>query len=153
MIQHQPKALGKEMGRLSRQMVLMGSYCELQLKDARNAFKGADRDLAAQVIDSDEELSRLKRKIEADILCIICTRRPEALELRMLMSLLKIACELERIGDHAAMISRQVITLTVVCYNRAGNLILDMMDNCLAMLTSAISAVMDMNPEEAIRIW
>lgn len=99
---HPLNAFDKEVGRLNRQIILMGSFCELQLKNARNAFKWWDNDLAAETIATDQERNRFKRKIQADILSFMAGRQPGDSDLRMLVSLLKIACELERICDYAS---------------------------------------------------
>ena len=86
----------------------MGSLVESQIRGAVKAL--ADRDLAAAdiVIDADQRINDAQREIADTIVMTIATQSPVARDLRFLIGLDHVAFELERIGDHATSIAKQV---------------------------------------------
>ena len=86
----------------------MGSLVESQIRGAVKAL--AQRDLAAAdiVIDADQRINDAQREIADTIVMTIATQSPVARDLRFLIGLDHVAFELERIGDHATSIAKQV---------------------------------------------
>jgi phosphate transport system protein len=86
----------------------MGSLVESQIRGAVKAL--ADRDLAAAdiVIDADQRINDAQREIADTIVMTIATQSPVARDLRFLIGLDHVAFELERIGDYATSIAKQV---------------------------------------------
>jgi phosphate transport system protein len=73
----------------------------------------ADRDiaLANQVIDDDENINDLRYKIEEACLALIATQQPTASDLRMIMAIMSVVVDMERMGDYAAGISKTVLRM------------------------------------------
>jgi phosphate transport system protein len=73
----------------------------------------ADRDvaLANQVIDDDEKINDLRYKIEEACLALIATQQPTASDLRMIMAIMSVVVDMERMGDYAAGISKTVLRM------------------------------------------
>jgi phosphate transport system protein len=73
----------------------------------------ADRDisLAQQVIDEDDHINAIRYKIEEDCLALIATQQPTASDLRMIMAIMSVVVDLERMGDYAAGISKTVLRM------------------------------------------
>ena len=86
----------------------MGSLVETQIRDAIRAFVERDPDLADRVIATDERINEAQRVIADTVVTAIATQSPVARDLRFLMALDHVAFELERIGDHASGIAKQV---------------------------------------------
>jgi len=84
--------------------------CEAISKSVESVKK-SDHTLAKKVIEEDDKLDNLE--IEIDNLCIkiLVTRQPTAVHLRLLLAMLKINTDLERIGDLATNIAKETIKL------------------------------------------
>ncbi len=86
----------------------MGSQVELQIATATRAFLTRNHDLAESVAAGDVEINEMQRAVAERITVTIATQAPVARDLRLLLALNHVASELERIGDHAVGIARQV---------------------------------------------
>jgi len=86
----------------------MGSLVESQIRDAIRSVVERDVDLAQRVIDEDARVNENQRLIADTVMMTIATQSPVARDLRFLMALDHVAFELERIGDHASGIAKQV---------------------------------------------
>ena len=83
--------------------------CKSQLDKAKEAFLNHDSDLAEEVIHTENRVNALDLKISKDCERFLALYNPVAMDLRLIMSILKITSELERIADHAYNISRYVV--------------------------------------------
>jgi phosphate transport system protein len=101
----------KELERLKETLLRLGSRAELSIEEALRALTQRDTDLARRVIENDEEIDQLE--LEVDQICtdLMALRQPLARDLRFIIMALKIAPELERIGDLAGNISERAIEL------------------------------------------
>jgi phosphate transport system protein len=86
----------------------MGSLVEAQIRDAVRSVAEKDPELAERVVASDVRINDAQREIADTIVSTIATQSPVARDLRFLMGLDHVAFELERIGDHASSIAKQV---------------------------------------------
>ena len=74
---------------------------------ATEAFLSGDREAAQAVVKRDKELDRLDREVETLILQLFALQSPMAGDLRFLLSVLRVAPELERSGDLAKKIAQR----------------------------------------------
>ncbi|MES1239280.1 MAG: phosphate signaling complex protein PhoU [Chloroflexota bacterium] len=86
----------------------MGSHVEQQIRDGIRSVVERDAALAARVIADDDRVNEAQRLIADTVLMAIATQSPVARDLRFMMALDHVAFELERIGDHASGIAKQV---------------------------------------------
>ena len=86
----------------------MGSLVETQIRDSVRAVAERDIAAAASVIDADVRINDAQREIADTVVITIATQSPVARDLRFLIGLDHVAFELERIGDHATSIAKQV---------------------------------------------
>jgi len=86
----------------------MGSLVEAQIRDAVRAMAERDLETAARVVASDDRINEAQHEIAETIVSTIATQSPVARDLRFLIGLDHVAFELERIGDHASSIAKQV---------------------------------------------
>jgi phosphate transport system protein len=86
----------------------MGSLVETQIRDAVRAVAERDVDTAGAVVAGDVRINDAQREIADAIVSAIARQGPVARDLRFLISLDHVAFELERIGDHASSIAKQV---------------------------------------------
>jgi phosphate transport system protein len=96
---------------LQDHVLAMGSMVENALYRAMEALKNRDLDLAKQVI-SDDQLIDIKRfEIEEECIDLIITQQPMASDLRVIIAVLNIIVDLERIADHAEGIGKITILI------------------------------------------
>jgi phosphate transport system protein len=86
----------------------MGSLVEAQIRDAVRAVAERDLEVADGVVASDDRVNEAQHEIAETIVSTIATQSPVARDLRFLIGLDHVAFELERIGDHASSIAKQV---------------------------------------------
>ena len=108
--QHKPHISGQfnnELGTLKNDIIAMGGLVESQLSLALNALLEKNTEKALQVIKRDNEVNALELKIDQECARILARRQPAASDLRLVLAVIKINMDLERVGDEAAKIARQ----------------------------------------------
>src|SRR4051812_3545641 len=110
--EHIIKSYDEELGRLNKIIVEMGGLAESQLAAAIEAVVERDSDLAARVIEDDSKVDQLERELDNLAIRLLALRQPVARDLREIFSALKIASDLERIGDYAANVAKRSIALS-----------------------------------------
>jgi phosphate transport system protein len=91
---------------LQDHVLAMGSMVENALYRSMDALKNRDMDLANQVIEDDRLIDRKRFEIEEQCIDLIITQQPLASDLRIIIAVLNIIVDLERIGDHAEGIAK-----------------------------------------------
>jgi phosphate transport system protein len=86
----------------------MGSLVEEAIRQASKALTGHDAELALDIIKADARINEKQREVSNLITRTIATQQPVARDLRFLLSLDHVGYELERIGDHASSVAKQV---------------------------------------------
>ena len=111
MIEHTVKSFGEQLETLSARVIQMGGLAELQFATAIDAFARRNSQAAENVADNDVRLDEFQREIEDRALKLLALRQPMAVDLRETLAAIKIAGELERIGDLAKNIAKRTIVL------------------------------------------
>ncbi len=96
---------------LQDEVMVLGSMVEKAIARSMKALRERDLALAAEVIDGDTRTDRKRLDIEERCIELIVTQQPVAGDLRIIIAVLNIIVDLERIGDHAAGIAN--ITLMI----------------------------------------
>src|SRR4051794_6755278 len=112
MNEHTAKAFDIDLQELTRLVAEMGGLAEKQIADAVDALAKRDADRAGRVIAVDPSIDRLQHEIEEKSVLTIARRQPMAVDLRAIVSALRVANDLERIGDLAKNIAKRVAALT-----------------------------------------
>ena len=89
----------------------MGGLAEKQVADSVDALAKRDSALAQRVTQADANIDALQREIEEKSVLTIARRQPMAVDLREIVGALRLANDLERIGDLAKNIAKRVIAL------------------------------------------
>ena len=103
----------KELDELKANLTKMGRLVDAQIDLACHALFQADVDLARQVFHKDANVDELDTLIDEQCQTIFALSQPVAVDLRLLMSALKINNNLERIGDIAVNIAERVEALAL----------------------------------------
>ncbi len=109
--EHTTRAYDKELDDLGRRIAEMGGISEKMVIDAMDALSNVDLDLAQQVISKDPRLDALQREIEEQAILTIARRQPVAVDLREIIGAIRIAGDLERVGDLAKNIAKRAVLI------------------------------------------
>ncbi len=138
--EHISKQFDADLERLRASVLQMGGLVEQQIEQALHALTSGDIRLADQVVEKDHHVNALEVAIDEDCNHIIARRQPAAGDLRMVMTVVKLITDLERIGDEADKIARmaklihtseRLYTPRLADINRVANLALDMLRKAL----------------------
>lgn len=99
------------LGKLRTRIIKMSSLVEEQLEFAIKAIENEDTKLAEIVVEREDKVNKLDRKIEKTCQKIIALSQPVAMDLRLVISALTINTNLERVGDLAENISNSFLKL------------------------------------------
>ena len=109
--EHIVRSYEEELSLLNNNIAKMGGLAEQVLGQAIDALERRDPELAAATINEDEAIDALEREIEEQAVTMIAKRQPMAYDLRQIMASLRIANDLERIGDLAKNIAKRALSL------------------------------------------
>lgn len=109
--QHLIKSYDDNLRHLRDLIVRMGGLAERQVADSTYALTRRDPELAALVVERDAEIDRIEHEVEAFVIQLIALRQPVASDLRFIVGALRIAGDIERIGDYAKNDAKRAILL------------------------------------------
>ena len=101
----------EELKYLSRRISEMGGTAEQMVADSVRALVTTDAALAQKVISEDVILDTAERQINDKAIVTIAKRQPMAADLREIMGTIRIAAELERVGDLGKNTAKRVIAV------------------------------------------
>lgn len=111
MVAHTLKQFDTELEQIRGKVLQLGGLVERQIVKAMEALAAGDLVLCEQVIATDHDVNRLEVELDEACTHIIAKRQPAAIDLRMIMTVIKIITDLERIGDEAKKIAKQARAL------------------------------------------
>ncbi|WP_375460963.1 phosphate signaling complex protein PhoU [uncultured Enterovirga sp.] len=132
----------------------MGGICEKMLADTITALVRRDEPLAQQVIASDARLDVIQREVEEKAITTIARRQPMAIDLRDVVSAIRISGDLERIGDLAKNCAKR--TLAISDGFQAKKImtgVQNMSDLVMQQLTDVLDAYAQRDLERALDVW
>jgi phosphate transport system protein len=109
--EHIAKAFDSDLQSLARMISEMGGLAERQIVRSIEALQKRDTALAQATIQGDAEIDTIQHEIEEKAILTIARRQPMAIDLREVVAALRIANDLERIGDLAKNIAKRVSAL------------------------------------------
>jgi phosphate transport system protein len=99
----------QELLALRKEVNQMWQLVMSQLSHAKQAYFRHDAELAREIISREKRVDAFELKIDSDSENYIALYSPVAIDLRLVLSLIKISAMLERIGDFAETIARQIV--------------------------------------------
>jgi phosphate transport system protein len=101
-----------ELQKLSALVIDMGAIVATQVEGVAEALRTRNSELARNIIASDKTVDSLQIRIEDLVIAMIAKRQPLAVDLRETIATLKIATDLERMGDLAKNNAKRVIAMS-----------------------------------------
>jgi len=98
---HIASAFDRDLEKVQAQIMKMGGLVEDSIRLAAKSLESRDEPLAEKVRAGDKAIDQLESQINEDAARVIALRAPAAVDLRMVLSVIKISGNLERIGDYA----------------------------------------------------
>lgn len=95
-----------ELDRIGDQLVVMTSHVELAMSRATTALLDADYTLASWVVEADRDIDELKAGIDDSCFLLLARQQPVATDLRIIVTALAMAADLERMGDLSAHVAK-----------------------------------------------
>jgi phosphate transport system protein len=152
--EHIVKAFDSDLQVLSCSVAEMGGLAEKQIADALKALFTHDRDLAREVIGRDLDLDRFQQAIEQKTILTLARRQPMAVDLREIVAALRIANDLERIGDLAKNVAKRVVVLDDVGAPPQLMRGLERMTNLtLSQLNQVLDSYSNRDLSAALTVW
>lgn len=101
-----------ELETLNRDVIQMSTILEEAIEKVFRALKAVDAKEAHKIIEEDDVIDEMERKIERECMSIIAKQQPVAKDLRRVTAVMRMISDIERIADHCADISEYIILLS-----------------------------------------
>jgi phosphate transport system protein len=131
----------------------MGALCESQFSNSIIALLKKDEELIDKIIGKDERIDELEKKIDDQVVNLITLRQPMAIDLRETVSAMRIAAELERIGDLAKNIVKRVKYIKVDLNNEEFSLIKTASELVQNNLKKTLDSYSKKDEQLALSVW
>lgn len=142
-----------ELTDLARSISEMGGMVEAAVSNAITALLKLDHATAKQIIEADRAVDDMQRRIDETAVSMIARRQPMAGDLRMIISSVHVANDLERIGDMAKNIARRTLQIDGMKLSpRFYNGVRHMTDLILNQIKSALDAFANRDTAAAIQV-
>lgn len=112
MNEHIVKSYDDEQHRLLNETLRMGEMAASQLEAALDVVQRRDDKAAQRIIANDEAIDVLEQEISHDVMKL-ALRGPMARDLRQILAAIRIAADIERIGDYAANVAKRSLALNL----------------------------------------
>ncbi|NNE85404.1 MAG: phosphate signaling complex protein PhoU [Alphaproteobacteria bacterium] len=150
---HIVKSFDEELARLSDLISRMGGLAETQLEQSIQALQKRDSSLAEAAIEHDRKIDLLHAEVDEMAIRLLALRQPMAGDLRHIVTGLKIAPIVERIGDYAKNVAKRAVALNqmppvkpLFTIPRMGRMVREMTKDVL-------DAFADNDIEKAHEVW
>jgi phosphate transport system protein len=153
MTEHIVKAYDQEITSLRSMLAEMAGIAEDQLSKAIKALSTRDVKLADEVIRNDELLDALEREIGEKAILTIAKRQPMASDLREIMVAIRIASDIERVGDLAKNTAKRAHAISEVLPRRLSSGLVRMGSLAMTEFTQVLDAYVRHDDRAAMEVW
>ena len=154
MMEHTIRAFDADLQELARMIAEMGGLAERQIGDALDALNRLDTVLAQGVVVADARIDALQREIEEKAILTIARRQPMAVDLRDIVGALRVANDLERIGDLAKNIAKRVeVVGGEVNLQKVMRGVEHMTELVLTQIKNVLDAYARRDVVKAVQVW
>ncbi len=151
--EHIVKAFDEQLEELRRTIVRMGGMVEAELSGAVEALIRRDSEMAQRIIESDQEVDLLEQKVDELVIRLLALRQPMAVDLREVLCALKVATDLERIGDYACNIAKRAMALCQMRPIRSVHSPKSMARLVQSQIQKVVDAYVERDGEKALEVW
>ncbi|MBK8771018.1 MAG: phosphate signaling complex protein PhoU [Rhizobiales bacterium] len=153
MSDHIMKAYDDDLASLQSMLSTMGGLAEEQLARSLEALTRRDTKLADRVILADDKIDAMERAVEEKAILTIAKRQPMARDLRHIMVAIRIATDLERIGDLAKNVAKRSHAISDPIPRRLTTGLQRMGQLAQAQLKRVLDSFAAADSEQALEVW
>jgi phosphate transport system protein len=153
MTDHIVKAYDQDISSLRTTLAEMAGIAEDQLAKAVQALSTRDLHLADEVIRNDEVLDNLERDVGEKAILTIAKRQPMASDLREIMVAIRIAADIERIGDLAKNTAKRTHAISEQLPRRLSTGLSRMGSLAMSELSHVLDAYARRDAAAAMEVW
>lgn len=151
--QHIASAFDRDLEAVQAQIMKMGGLVENAIRQGAKSLETRDKDLAEEVRAGDSAIDALENLINENAARVIALRAPTAIDLRLILSVIKISANLERIGDYAKNMAKRTAVLSgLQPVNDSTGAIRRMAQTVEAMLKDALDAYIQRDEQLALDV-
>ncbi|GGO53164.1 phosphate uptake regulator, PhoU [Roseovarius pacificus] len=148
--QHIVSSFDRDLEGIQAHIMKMGGLVEKAILDAATSLETRDEELAEKVRAGDRAIDALEEQINEETARLIALRAPTAIDLRLILSVMKIAGNLERIGDYAKNMAKRTTVLSQMSpINGATAALRRMAREVELMLRDALDSYIQRDPDLA----
>ncbi len=154
MTQHIVRAYESELKELTQKVAEMGGLAEKQIVDSVDALLRSDDSLARRVVAGDRAVDRYQTEIEEKGIRIIALRQPMAIDLREIISSIRISSDLERIADLAKNNAKRVMAIGAqISLTRTTSGFESMAELAMSRVKTVLDAYARRDVDAALEVW
>ena len=150
---HISNRFNDELLALQTRFLKMGGLVETQIDSAVKALIEGDGQLAEEIRSKDKMVDRMEMDIDEEAMLIIARRQPTARDLRLVISVIRMVADLERVGDEAKKIAKFAIKLLDEGQSPQGYVeVRNISAHVMTMLHDSLDAFARLDSEQALRV-
>ncbi len=142
----------RELDKIKKKILSLGALVEDRVRMTSAAVDNLDAAIAQKLIDTDWEIDEMEVDVEEECLKILALHQPVAVDLRFIVTAIKINNDLERIGDQAVNIAERVL---IISKRPEMDFVFDyspMAEKAEAMLKMSLDALVNMDVDLAFKV-
>lgn len=143
------ETLQRDIDRIRGKITEMAGRAERALKDGLQSLQERNRQRAYAIILRDQYIDELEKEIDRLCLEFLVRQQPVASHLRFVYAAIKINAELERIGDYAESIARQILKISSLEPQPRYDRFVEIANLSIPMLHDAVRSFLDQNADLA----
>ncbi len=142
----------RELDKIKKKILSLGALVEERVRMTSAAVDNRDGAIAQKIIDTDWEIDEMEVEVEEECLKILALHQPVAVDLRFIVTAIKINNDLERIGDQAVNIAERVLTISKRPEMDFVFDYLPMAEKAEAMLKMSLDALVNVDVDLAFKV-
>ena len=151
--EHIVKSYDDELKRLTGEIQRMGDLALAQLDASIDAAMERDSDAALKVVQADAAIDALEHDVSHDVVRLLALRQPMARDLREILAALRIAADIERIGDYAANVAKRSIVLNQSAPVQLAYALPRLARLAEGLVREVLAAYKDNDADRALEAW
>lgn len=150
---HISNKFNDELLALKTRFLKMGGLVENQIDSALVALMKGDDELAEEIRGKDKLVDRMEMDIDEEAMLVIARRQPTARDLRLVISVIRMVADLERVGDEAKKIAKFAMKLSEEGQSPQGyGEVRHIGAHVMGMLHDSLDAFARLDSEQALRV-
>ncbi|MGA9251144.1 MAG: phosphate signaling complex protein PhoU [Roseobacter sp.] len=151
--QHIASVFDRDLEAIQAQIMKMGGLVEASIRESAKSLDDRDEELAEEVRKADKAIDALEEMINEEAARVIALRAPIARDLRLILSVIKISANLERIGDYGKNMAKRTSVLSQMApVNDSTGALKRMAREVELMLKDALDAYVQRDEELALDV-